>query len=81
MSTVQEYILATDQVVETNLPWEVANQLCNLLSAHFKVKFHIVTWNNDRETTTYYIKPSAKIKKPELHDAQIFVKGARAAWR
>ena len=26
MDTMHEYILANDQVVENNLPWEVANQ-------------------------------------------------------
>jgi hypothetical protein len=81
MNSVQEYILANEQVVETNLPWEVARQLCNLLAVHFKKDFYLVTWSNDRDTSTYYIKPSTKIKKAEIHDAQIFAKGARAAWR
>lgn len=81
MNSVQEYILANEQVIETGLSWEVARQLCNLLSVHFRKDFYMVTWSNDRDNTTYYIKPNAKIRKSDIHDAQVFVKGARAAWK
>ncbi len=81
MNPTQEIIIRDEQVVEVGLSWEVARQLCNLLSIQFRKDFYMVTWSNDRDTSTYYIKPNTKIKKAELHDAQIFVKGARAAWK